>query len=246
MSDTWTDRLSEYVDDELDAVTRAELETHLLSCDECRTITGDLRLIRATASRLENTGPSGDLWAGIAAEIGAGSAGSPADRVGTPADRVGTPAGSVRVIPMEPRTRRSFTFSIPQLAAAALIILGLGAALMWQIERTRSASRVAVDSPDSGAVRTVSTSTVTANEAGYDVAIEQLEQAAELNRDQLDSSTVRILNESMTTIDRALADARAALAADPANPYLHRHYDRTMKQKLEILRRAATIQRGGA
>ena len=240
MSDTWTDRLSEYVDDELDAATRAELETHLLSCDECRTITGDLRLIRATASRLENTEPASDLWAGIAAEIGAGSAGTPAGGSGGPGD-------AAKVLRMEPRARRSFTFSIPQLAAAALIILGLGAALMWQIERSRPATRVAADTQDAtGAVRTVSTPAVTANEAGYDAAIQQLEQAAARNRDHLDSSTVRVLNESMTTIDRAIDDARAALAADPANPYLHRHYDRTMKQKLEILRRAATIQRGGA
>ena len=50
----------------------------------------------------------------------------------------------------------------------------------------------------------------------------------------------------MATIDRAIADARAALAADPANAYLHRHLDRTMKQKLDLLQQAAKIDRGGA
>ena len=218
--DTWTDRLSDYVDGGLDAGTRTDLELHLASCDECRATLDDLRLIAATAAALEPMSPTHDLWAGIAAEIGAAP-------------------GGLRI---EPRRRRSFTFSAPQLAAAALIVLALGAALMWQIGRSTAPVRMAA-SPDSDAAGSVSL--VSTNEPGYDAAIEQLEQAAEQNRDQLDSSTVRILNQSMTTIDRALADARAALARDPANPYLHRHLDRTMKQKLEILRKAATIDRGG-
>ena len=43
--DTWTDRLSEYVDGELDAATTRALETHLAGCAECRAIADDLRQV---------------------------------------------------------------------------------------------------------------------------------------------------------------------------------------------------------
>ena len=36
MTDKWTDRLSAYLDGELDSVDRAALEAHLEQCDECR------------------------------------------------------------------------------------------------------------------------------------------------------------------------------------------------------------------
>ena len=41
MHDTWNDRLSEYLDGELEPRERAALETHLAGCVECR---ADLRI----------------------------------------------------------------------------------------------------------------------------------------------------------------------------------------------------------
>src|SRR4051794_39262488 len=70
MSDVWTDRLSEYLDDELSPGERVALEGHLAQCAECSATLADLRRVLARARALESTGPMTDLWPGIAAGIG--------------------------------------------------------------------------------------------------------------------------------------------------------------------------------
>lgn len=235
--DIWTERLSEYIDGDLDASEASSLEQHLLVCAGCSAIVTDLRAITAHAAALQPTNPARDLWAGINAQI----------QTGTNSQIQGG-----QVIEMNTRRtpRRSFTFSMPELAAAAVVLLALGGTAVWQLKPASNTSRVATTTvipQSSGTFRNVSAG---ANAQlpilGYDAAIQQLEQAAAYNSGQLDPKTTQVIGQSMATIDRAIADARAALAADPANAYLHRHLDRTMKQKMELLKQAAKMNRGGA
>ena len=94
MNDQWTDRLSDYLDGDLDAEERTGLEAHLMGCENCRETLAGLRRIMARARALEDRTPERDLWNGIAARIGTRAATRPA----------GLP--------------RRFTFSLPQLLAA--------------------------------------------------------------------------------------------------------------------------------
>lgn len=251
--DNWTARLSEYLDGDLHATDASALEQHLRECAECEATLADLRIIAAEAGALGTQDPPRDLWTGIAAEIGAGSA--------------------VISLDAHRKTRRSITLSMPQMAAAAVVLLAIGGTAVWQMQAPRADVRTvatttqptshttnASDATPSAtttvvqpganatnALRNVSRSqTAQVQTLGYDAAINQLQQAADQNRTQLNPETTRVIEQSMGTIDRAIADARAALASDPANAYLHRHLDRTMKQKLELLRQAAKIERGGA
>ncbi|HEY9016427.1 MAG TPA: zf-HC2 domain-containing protein, partial [Gemmatimonadales bacterium] len=61
MSDRWTDRLSEYVDDELPESERVALEAHLQSCADCSGIVGDLRRVVRRARTLPERTPARDL-----------------------------------------------------------------------------------------------------------------------------------------------------------------------------------------
>ena len=54
-------------------------------------------------------------------------------------------------------------------------------------------------------------------------------------------STVRVLEQNLAVIDRAIVEAGRALAADPGNAYLNAHFARTMRRKLDLLRQAATL-----
>jgi hypothetical protein len=69
---------------------------------------------------------------------------------------------------------------------------------------------------------------------------------AALLRDQavLEPETVRVLEQSLARIDAALADARAALAADPANAVLAEMLQANYEKKLDLLRRANLHARG--
>jgi len=49
------------------------------------------------------------------------------------------------------------------------------------------------------------------------------------------------VEQNLAIIDRAIDQARRALAADPASPYLHQHLALQMKAKLELLRRTTAL-----
>ena len=69
MKDIWTNRLSEYLDGELDATERAALEAHLATCGHCYATLADLRDVVAHAKTLVDREPAKDLWAGIRAGL---------------------------------------------------------------------------------------------------------------------------------------------------------------------------------
>ena len=214
--DPWMARLSEYVDGELPADDRLELERHLETCAECRVAVTDLRRVRDLAGTLVDAEPPRDLWAGIEARIG----------------------GPARVLPL----RRRWTLTLPQLAAAAalMIVVGAGGATVaLRGTRTPVPGPVAVMTPTGDP--TVTPAAAVAGAASYDAAVTSLGRVLAEHRDRLDPETVRVLEQSLETIDRAIARARAALATDPNDAYLNAHLAETMRRKLNLMRRAAAL-----
>src|SRR6266496_5228482 len=66
MSDTWTNRLSEYLDGDLPEKELAGLEAHLPGCADCRATLQQLRRVVARAQALDDRPPTADLWPAIA------------------------------------------------------------------------------------------------------------------------------------------------------------------------------------
>lgn len=214
MNDQWTERLSEYLDGDLAAAHRAALERHLETCAPCRATLAELRRVVARAQALDDTPPARELWPGIAQRIGA------------------TPSQPAVVNLAERRARRRFSFSMPALAAAAIAWMLVSGGAMYALLRSGTVSVTTQTPPPDAGILAV---------AGYDAAVTQLEQALTVNRAQLDTATVRVLEKNLAIIDRAIAEARHALAADPASQYLNHHLARTMQRKLELLRRANAL-----
>jgi anti-sigma factor RsiW len=75
MADLWTDRLSEYIDDELTPAERTALESHLLACRACVDTIADLREIAARARQLPGRPPANDWWPGIEPRLTTGARG---------------------------------------------------------------------------------------------------------------------------------------------------------------------------
>jgi anti-sigma factor RsiW len=214
--DVWTARLSEYVDGDLAADERVALERHLGECAECRETVADLRRLVGLAGTLAHREPPRDLWPGIQRRIA----------------ESGQAAG---VLPF----RRRWAFTVPQLAAAAVVMMVVGAGSATLALRGRG-TPAPIGAPVAVGSATVQQAAF-AGTASYDAAIADLEHVLAEHGSQLDSATVRVLRQSLSTIDRAIAQARAALAADPGDPYLNAHLAETMRRKLNLMRRAATM-----
>lgn len=227
MGDQWTDRLSAYMDGELDDAERQRLEAHLAGCDECRATAADLREIVARAAAVEPVPPARDLWTGIR-------------------DRIG---GDVRVLPIASagtaqtqNPKRRLAFSLPQLAAAAAVIAFLSGGSVWlALRASLPAEEAFVVAPPTGDSGPASAAHFAST---YGFTIQQLERQLADARDRLDPTTVAVIEHNLQVIDAAIAEARRALAEDPANPYLNRHLDNTLMKKIEVLRRVTTIGRG--
>ena len=216
MNDQWIDRLSEYVDGELAAGERVSLEAHLAICAACRTTLEDLRRVVSRAKALEPRAPKKDLWAGVAKRIGAGQV-------------------------VDIRSRRRFTFNMPQLIAASIALVLLSGGGMWMALHQSTPAIVSRITPRPDNERPDNERTVAYWTGRTDAAIADLQEDLQRNEGRLDTATVRVVRENLALIDRAIGQARIALDADPGNAYLNLHLADTMRRKLELLRRVNAI-----
>jgi anti-sigma factor RsiW len=223
-TDPFIDRLSDYADDEVTESERATLDAHLAACAECRTVLRELREVAARAASLPDARPRTDLWPGIAARVAV-----------TPQH-----GAAMRLFRHFVSTRR-FSFTVPQLAAASLAIMLLSGGVAWMAHsgdpRADFEPISAHADQHAGAGRAISPAAF--SDAHYDAAVADLEQALRAGRTRLDPATVRVLEENLASIDRAIDQSRRALEADPANVYLNRHLADARQRKLSLLRRAA-------
>jgi anti-sigma factor RsiW len=221
MSDRYTGRLSDYLDQELEGAERADVERHLLECEECASTLAGLKRVVARAGGLadETTAPAPDLWPGIEARIR-----QPRPRA-VPIGRAGASG-----------QRRSF--SVPQLLAACLVAAVLSGTAVWFAQRGaphETGELIPGSTSRNAAAETASSPAANAT------AVEELRAALASGRDDLDPATVRTLEESLMVIEIAIREARRALDADPHNPYVRAHLDETMRRKVELLHRATML-----
>ena len=113
MADLWTSKLSEYVDGALPAADRQALEQHLAGCGGCPGTLNDLRVVVAGASALSDAPPTSNLWPGIASRI-------------RPA------ASDVHDIATARRRKWTISLTIPQLAAAGIVLMLMSAGLAYR------------------------------------------------------------------------------------------------------------------
>jgi hypothetical protein len=116
----WTDQLSDYLDGELSAAEHDAVAAHLRGCAACTAVLTDLMRVVTEAAAIEARPPQTDLWGGIAGRIDA--------------------AAPAPVAAFAPRERRRFAFTVPQLAAAAALLIAVSGGAAWQAA-TRVGSR---------------------------------------------------------------------------------------------------------
>jgi anti-sigma factor RsiW len=240
----WTDQLSDYLDDELTPEEHEAVESHLRGCDACTAVLDELKQVVSRARMVTPRPPQADLWPGIA------------DRLD--GDRMGGNSPAASILPMRTRAGWRVTFTLPQLAAAAVLIAAVSGGLVWSLRNrtdlrsaeasrsTATADRQSAPSPDPAVLQREASAErsivpVSLADAQYDAAVTDLERALKDGRGKLDPTTITIVEHNLQTIDEAIRQAREALAADPANSYLSGHLVEARRRKLDLLRRAAAL-----
>jgi anti-sigma factor RsiW len=212
------ERLDEWVDGALPTAAASEVEAHLLSCALCRDRERRLRELLAHAAALPRSlTPPRDLWPGIARRVARESSWSWA----------------------------SSGWSPWGLAAAATVVVGLGAAL-WSGPFPSRVRTVQIPVPSPVATFTAGTAVVSdpilaAAERDYEAAANALLEALQQRRSVLQPEALAAVEANLQVIDRALAEVREALVHDPANRELSRMLVSTHRKKVEVLSRVVKL-----
>lgn len=217
MNDQWTDRLSEYLDGELDDAERMALEAHLATCADCTAVLADLRRVVARAQALDDRPPAHDLWSGVA------------ERIGVSTDDLA-----------RHRARRRISFTMPQLIAASVTLVALSAGVARLALRPTATRETVAANPSPVFVVPVAIRRADSS-ADYAVADLRLALADGQRTGRLSPKTVHRIEHSLAVIDSAIVEGKRALTADPKSGYLNQHLADTMRRKMEFLREANRI-----
>jgi len=77
--------------------------------------------------------------------------------------------------------------------------------------------------------------------ADYDREIARLRTLIEQRRNQLDPTTVAIIEKNLLVIDAAIADSKKAIVGDPASRFLIESLNQSLQSKVELMRTAALL-----
>lgn len=220
MSEHPAERLSAYIDGELTAAERTSVEQHLETCADCQRVLADLRGIVVRARSLEDRPPDNDLWTGIEARLDERS----------------------MVVPLEThRARRRLSFTLPQMAAAAVALIVLSASATWWARS--GTERGASGGPPVAAVQADSATPVQLASLEYDTAVADFEELLAMYSDRLDPETVATVEANLAVIDQAIEEIVKAIDADPESTHLYNYLAGARQRKLDVMRQATSIIR---
>lgn len=239
---------------------RTAAEAHAATCERCGPLLADIKAIVRDAAALPELEPSSDLWPEIASRIEAPvveleSRQAPVVvRRGVPL-RMAAAAAAVLVAvtafatwrltsdsstPVAPVERLATQDSQPIITIPDSQPAGSTqvAAAPETTSATPATQRQAVVVP----VTRVAASPEATLTGLYDREISSLRRMLETRRAELDTSTVRVLEENLKIIDGAIEQSRQALARDPNSTFLMNHLNEALGRKVELLRTATLLQ----
>jgi hypothetical protein len=189
------------------AEARAGLDAHLAACAACRSLAADLSAIRAAAAALPQRPVPPAVWAGLAAAVAA-----------------------------RPSAGRGFSVSTVWLAAAAVLVIAIGAALG---PLARDAGRDAAGGGEASVAQV--TADLEAAEAHYLRAIDGLERIARTDDPALDPQVAEVLRANLLALDGAIRETRTALRARPDDDIARRGLFEALDGKVALLEQTVSL-----
>jgi anti-sigma factor RsiW len=227
-ADLHDDVLVDLVDGRLDPAQQREVERHLESCANCRSLVTDLRTIRAAAFMLDRHEPPAALWPAVQAAV------------------ANEPKPRGRVLMMPGALRRSLGDGWPVwLGAAAALLLASVIGLLPLINR-QAPHTAGDDAAASGAqpaevtVESVAAEFAAA-EQHYQKAIDDLQTIASKDTGELDPQVAAVLQKNLTVIDQAISESRAALQAQPSSASAQDGLFGALRTKVALLQQTVEL-----
>lgn len=214
----YNDAIQELVEGTLGPVRRAELQTHLDTCDTCRALAADLQKIRDAGAALPPLRPPDRVWERVAGQLRQEGRMSAA-----------------------PAARTSYT-ALLAIAATLVIAVGGGLFILQNLEPAPGTAPAAVQSagtpegnatPDD-AVQSI-TDDLTAAERHYQSAIQKLETAVQNNDGTIAPELAAVLEKNLPVIDQAIAESRSALQSEPQSAPARDSLFEALRQKVNLL-----------
>jgi hypothetical protein len=213
------DQLCDLLDDALDVGSARALRQHLATCASCSEQLALLdTLADKTAALPKAIAPPEDLWSDIRAEI--------------------APRRVVRRVLVAGWNVR--------LLAAAGVLIALGSSALTVAMMRRSHDVPAPITAAAGAraplrAPVLLPASLASEESGFTRSVDVLQRTLDERRDSLAPSTVATVERSLRVADSAIAEARDALAHDPANRALAKLFASNYERKIDLLRRATEL-----
>ncbi len=217
----YRDAIHELADGTLGPVRRAELQTHLDQCDDCRGLAADLLKIREAAASIQPVRPPDHVWLRIAGQL--------------------HKEGRVTAQPVA-RYRH-----VGLIALAATLVLAIGGSLYFlsRVDPASPAGSVAAGpgaQPDSGqgnaaaadAVQSITDDLMTA-EQHYQSAITKLEAAIKNDDGSIDPQMAAVFEKNLPVINQAIAESRSALQAEPQSAPARDSLFDALRRKVNLL-----------
>jgi anti-sigma factor RsiW len=217
------ERTHDLIDGLLPAEAADRARHHLAECADCRErhaqlseLASDLRSVPRDAA------PPPEIWDAIARRIDGTIPGAEPE------------SADVIALPGVRPARRRISFTIPQLAAASVVLAVTSASVLW-MATSRPTPEVAVEAESAGVTRFAS------DAASYDTALDELMTIVETARPYLAPETLIALDQSIAEIDAAIEDIGAALESDPSSDLLQSMLVNQQRSKLRVLSQVATL-----
>ncbi len=223
-------RLDDFVDGTLPTGEVEAVARHLGDCEPCRAELASLESLLSTVAALPTAvEPTRDLWPDISARLAPRAASRPTalpDRSAIGRDRLG-----------ERRPSRL----VWTLAVAAMLLMAVTAAVTTLVLRRQQPAPVELAAVPVDRPVTTALVALAPTEQAYLRTADDLQQVLEQNRARLSPETIVVVERNLKLIDDAIAESRAALSRDPANPELAHLMTEMYRRKVDLLRQVVSL-----
>jgi anti-sigma factor RsiW len=223
--------LGDVLDGHLSADALAPIQAHLTTCTACAGLLADFARLQGAARSLGPITPPDHIWLEIAGRIHLDAQTRPA---------AVSPA-STTPLPASARRSSSDTWQWLGVAAALLVVT----TAVYVASRPDAAAPMSSTSTESNvsAPATVETveETLQRAQAEYERAIAQLETLVKSGDPGVSPETVATLQRSVTTIDKAIEESRAALTDNPTSQPARTSLFDALRSKVNLLQTTVVL-----